>query len=684
MDDNEATESSLSFRNLDFHPGNDCIIMTQSMDKKTVKTIPGIIYAILQIWQIRDNQIQAMNKQNSYTNEIQSCQFIRNGLKLLLWFKNYEYDSSNKRKAMEWRNECQIEIWDVETWQCLWLFQVPDWVYLSENFLQISSKFEHGQSLQIVLPGGDDDTWIILAYKENLALVKLTNENTSSSQELVKHCKLLFEGKRMSSRNIRKIISSSDHHYLGISMTEDSMWIINVTNGEIESYLKITTPNVLHEKMFIPGTHHVLAYGTLPICLSNYLSLYEYNLDTENQPWRTREAHQNLCNDSYRSYLERKVYHKYCQANIAFANNIPFATHLIETEINEDFNKYQLKIYQGETLSTISCHDLDQEYYACAICDDFPSVFLFGRCECNHVDCYGEDLVIHDHLLITELIDILNKHTIPNNQKKVQYRFRIPDKIKSVFVMEARYRKRDETLIFVVIAKLEPSTDDSLDFETEKQLMVITINYHNGHTNIFVDEDICYNITVSYCDDSYLVTCMEERPEDLIVARYKIGDETKETEYTEAFQYDEDLGLCGRIILPDDPLTSDPEVDCLDLRYNAYFLVKKGDHVTCFDVKKKVFKKGYKDKVILIKRCNYFNVQNLWSDRFFLVFDDNFEEKKLKICIYDAKSLQFLYELPFPSYDIKAIKWNSDQSAFITVGLEMFTVIKLITEPGSK
>ena len=64
----------------------------------------------MKVWKIVGNNIHLINKQ-SIDYAIEYIEWIDNGSKIMLWFRNYEYHFIGAlRDNNNWNNECQIQV----------------------------------------------------------------------------------------------------------------------------------------------------------------------------------------------------------------------------------------------------------------------------------------------------------------------------------------------------------------------------------------------------------------------------------------------------------------------------------------------------------------------------------------------------------------------------------------------
>ena len=69
---------------------------------------------ILKIWEIKNNEIQATEKQLSYPHELKFSQWLQNGEKLLLYWEEDGIESSKKKlktsNGSQFKCRCKCEV----------------------------------------------------------------------------------------------------------------------------------------------------------------------------------------------------------------------------------------------------------------------------------------------------------------------------------------------------------------------------------------------------------------------------------------------------------------------------------------------------------------------------------------------------------------------------------------------
>ncbi|EDV20298.1 uncharacterized protein TRIADDRAFT_61232 [Trichoplax adhaerens] len=666
-----------------------CIIAFRYRDDKnnSVMITVSSNRCLVKLWRITDDrEIKSENKLVSYNYKIESCLWIKCGSQILLWWRRYNFDKHRDNyKPLDvnnWINECNIEVWSLKAWHLLRSVTVPAYIGRTCNQYTATTNIEGGQPLVCVNSISNDAALMILAYKNIVGLVNLERKDHDPEicrKGFAKNFRLTLDLSHSSS--VANITISDDQQFVAINCvksSDENIYLMTIRNNQIRSYMKI---NMAHAKSltFMPDTAVLFVYES-----SSENCLYEYNLQDDNLRWQNFQN-----NKAIQDYLtqeeSQRVETQILDVNYAYINGVPFVAQLIE---NDTTCKLEIREYEAKLCVRKFYHSLENGYYRCFLYNDFRSAVV--------VRFYRQNLGLN--MVIAEIIDFCSEKDRTEIKKLLDHNISLRGRI---FDLKTRYRGRDNTLIFVVSTKGDGGG---------LGMIIITINLETEEKMIYQEESRYRSMDLLYYDDDYLVTCQTERKERMkdeldhehSIKCYKFGDGKSQIQLLERCSFDSQHGLIYKLTLPTNlsHYKLDIKYSSLNLdtgklleewgekdgnllmthagslwKYQYICLLEKGEHLAILNGWGRVKMKRYKNNIVKFDfDTSIFNCENLWSDKFLIVLEDN----SLHIHIYEAQTLQLCRVLPLSHLDMWYMKWNCQQSSFIVSNMNRDRVLRAL------
>ncbi|RDD41624.1 hypothetical protein TrispH2_006300 [Trichoplax sp. H2] len=260
--------------------------------------------------------------------------------------------------------------------------------------------------------------------------------------------------------------------------------------------------------------------------------------------------------------------------------------------------------------------------------------------------------------------------------------------------MYIRYRKKDNTLIF-----MQHKTILS-------QNWIITISLTTGKK--IIDRPACIaKANIRYFDDDYLYAweCEEPNSNSYSFKCYKIGDGEYHMKLLQTIRYKHVERLIFKITMNynSNGANYNPTIEQSSFskekvlvdawgerdanmianlpekyRHENYFLLlENGDHIAIIARTNQLFMKRYKDNIKYFdSRTQFFNPENLWSDKHLILYE--YDRVQSKFNIYNAQTLQLQIILPFTHFGVADIQWNLQQSQLIIKGFKDYCLVTVI------
>ncbi|RDD36279.1 Ubiquitin-conjugating enzyme E2-17 kDa, partial [Trichoplax sp. H2] len=616
------------------------------------------------IWEIKGHQILPTNKRISCEYKIEYCRWIlvQGSFQILLWWRKYHYEDKNHKPKVEnnWTNECQIEMWNLQTWSRMLSYQVPAFICSSTDHYIATTDVEHGLPLKNINYINNTSAYIILAYCSRqypgpIGLLKIGKDDSHSNHSLIEFPHQ-FKPILPNIQFVRDILVS-DHQFICIDYYRE-VHVLKIIGDQVQSYEKVN-PSFFNKATLIPGSSRLLVYD-----YEEKHCIYEYNL-------------QALQHGALTYHPKASV--EILDVGLAYINNIPIIALL--TNDADNVCKLQVSDYKSETSPRLFYHSLQNHNERCFLYNDLKSAIVV---------CIKKE---EHRITVTKIDRILGRDDGSLHKELLDYA--LPEEYPNYYFVQTRFRKVDKTLTCII-----KSWDENYGWG----MLIITISVETREKMAYQQDHRYQDLNQIYADDFYLYTWQKEKDgyesnHAYSVQCYKFGDSKHQTQLVQVIPCDHWEGIVCKINLSSSGMTYDSQIkhstlnmpreqlnECwreedanvikmFERQEKEIFLLENGNHRAVLNRDGEILAKLYKENSVTFNLCvSFFNNENLWSNKYFLVYN-----WRLSILfIYDAETLQQQINLPFPHFQIVNIQWNVQRSSFIARGKKDCCLIERI------
>ncbi|EDV20606.1 uncharacterized protein TRIADDRAFT_60817 [Trichoplax adhaerens] len=655
VDKRKKRMNHVTFKSMEFCPNvlNSCNFISLCYINKDIK-----------LWKIQDNHIQCTGKEISFAFKVESYRWMQNGSKILLWGRKYYVDCMGRPEKLNTILECQIQIWNFETWHRLRSMEVPSYIVRQQqNLFKPSGYVNNAGALHNVNYIDNDCTVLILGYSKIIGLIKVP-DNGVETVNLIEDFMNSFQPIFKKSMPVNDISISDDQQFITIDIDDRndakaSKLVIRMLSGQPQSYLMLKPSNGNKLTKYIPDSSRLIIYDyDLEYCI------YEYNLKANNLRWQTIKNKEIIYFNEKREIIQ-EFDEEILSTCCAFINHDPLMIQLIQKDGKSELKVYNYKEDQQST--KVFCYSLDEPYDRCFTYNNLQSAVV--------IRTYLEDCkrsLKYKNVSIAEKPNLLNMRD--SEKCKELLRYDTEPEVTCVTVTGSKYREKDNTLIFVMNVKHSVSCG----------ILVAAINLCDGAKTIYEDKYAYSQIRPIYFDDNYLITNQQKvNSNDYCIMSYKLGNSKAQILNKEEFNYHRDRGLACKVNLPGKYCIDSLKIKCSSLKIKedlVHEIWKDEDAkiFLVFDQNYRILRKSCKNRAINLEfDSRILNFEELSSENLFLTFNIN----NSNIYIYELNTLQLIHKISFPYFIVQHTKWNPQQSSFIlSDGEQRYNIFKKIKQ----